>query len=148
MEQTIEGFLATQGVAAAIVTSTLAFIAAIVNIALSAYLGRKAGSRAVAAFRQQWIDTLRKTLAEYHSILMSVERPLSVADDRALSNLGTQIELMLNSDEEASQKLEQIMDQIYNAHSLHERVVLDPAFIAAARRVLKDEWKRVKSELK
>jgi hypothetical protein len=108
---------------------------------------RKTGERAIAAFRRQWIDTLRKTLSEYHSILMTAKPPLPAKDDRKVSELGTQIELMLNPLEDASQELEEIMDKIYNAKSLDERIALDPQFVAAARRVLKDEWKRVKTEL-
>jgi hypothetical protein len=68
-------------------------------------------------------------------------------DDRKVSELGTQIELMLNPYEDASQELEEVMDKIYNAETLDERIALDAQFVAAARRVLKDEWRRVKTEL-
>ncbi|GLR89601.1 hypothetical protein [Bradyrhizobium iriomotense] len=126
----------------------VAIFTAVLALVVSLYTLRKTGTRSIAAFQQQWIDTLRKTLSEYHSILMTTEPPLSSEDDRKVSNLGTQIELMLNPDDEASQKLEKVMDVIYHAETNEERVAQDPAFVAAARRVLKDEWKRVKSELK
>jgi hypothetical protein len=152
-------------VVAAIISSVLALIASISGPWVAFLIGkrqaaaaqksaeanmltaRKAGARTVAIMRQQWIDTLRKALAEYHSIMMSAKYPLSQADDRAVSNLGTQIELMLNPEEEASQTLENVMDAIYSCKSLDGRVEMDPQFVAAARRVLKLEWKRVKDDL-
>jgi hypothetical protein len=54
---------------------------------------------------------------------------------------------MLNPSEEASQELEDVMDKIYKCTSLDERVEMDPQFVAAARRVLKLEWNRVKTDL-
>jgi hypothetical protein len=88
-----------------------------------------AGSRAIAAIRVAWIDQLRKTLAEYHSILMSASpsspadtdklSPWSDEDDRRLSNLGTQIELMLNPNEGPSQRLLEIFNRIYGCSDLH-----------------------------
>lgn len=144
----MDSILGVPALAAAIVTSTLALIGVLINIAVTLHAGRRTGARAVAAFRQQWIDNLRKTLAEYHSIKMSAELPLSLEDDRAVSNLGTQIELMLNPHEDASQQLEVIIDKIDECQTLDGRVALDPQFIAAARRVLKLEWDRVKKELR
>lgn len=144
----MDNVLWAPAVAAAIVTSTLAFIGVLINIVVTLHTARKTGARAVAAFRQQWIDNLRRTLAEYHSIKMSAELPLSFEDDRAVSNLGTQIELMLNPDEDACQQLEAIIDKIDECKTLDGRVALDPQFIEAARRVLKLEWSRVKAELR
>jgi hypothetical protein len=132
----------------AIVTSVVALIVGLGGFLVSLWTLRKTGVRAVAAFRQQWIDTLRKALAEYHSIMMTTELPLSPADDRTASDLGTQIELMLNPDEEASRKLEEVINEIDKCKTSDARVAMDPAFIATARRVLKQEWNRVKAELK
>jgi hypothetical protein len=161
-----KSLLTEPAVIAAIISSMLAFVGGVGGPIVALLIGRrnaaaaqrsadasmltaqKAGARSVAAMRQQWIDSLRKALSEYHSILMSAKYPLSTVDDRAISNLGTQIELMLNPSEEASQKLENVMDDIYNCTSLDERIKIDPKFIAAARRVLKAEWDRVKADLK
>jgi hypothetical protein len=132
----------------AIVTSLVALIVGLGGLLVSLWTLRKTGVRAVAAFRQQWIDTLRKALTEYHSIMMTTELPLSPADDRKASDLGTQIELMLNPDEEASRKLEEVINEIDRCKTSDARVAMDPAFIATARRVLKQEWNRVKAELK
>ncbi|MBH5373503.1 hypothetical protein [Bradyrhizobium glycinis] len=144
--------LGAPGIAAAIASgvaaATLAFVGVLLNIFVTLRSNTKTGKRAVATFRQAWIDNLRKTLSEYHSILMSAPPPLSTADDRKVSDLGTQIELMLNPEEDASQKLEEIMEKIYSAPTLEAKIALDPEFVAAARRVLKDEWRRVKAELR
>jgi len=56
-----------------------------------------AGRHSVATFRQKWIDDLRDTVAEYHSIAMTAETfPYPKEEDRLLSRLGTKIELLLN----------------------------------------------------
>jgi hypothetical protein len=152
-------------VVAAIISSLLALIGGLGGPIVALLIGRKqaaaaqtsaeasmltaqkAGARAIATLRQEWIDTLRTTLAEYHSIMMSAKVPLSQKDDRAASNLGTRIELMLNPIEDASKELERVMLEIDNCETLDERVEMDPQFVAAARRVLKLEWDRVKSNL-
>ncbi|WP_315765656.1 MULTISPECIES: hypothetical protein [unclassified Bradyrhizobium] len=135
-------------VTAAVITSFLAFIVGVGGLSVSIWTLRKTGVRAVATFRQEWIDTLRKTLAEYHSIMMTTQPPLSRDDDRTASDLGTRIELMLNPSEEASQELEAIMNKIDECTTLDGRIAMDQEFVAAARRVLKQEWVRVKAELK
>jgi hypothetical protein len=165
MSELPKSMLTEPAVIAAIISSMLAFVGGVGGPIVALLIGRKqaaaaqrnadasmltaqkAGARSVATMRQQWIDTLRKALSEYHSILMSAKYPLSTVDDRAISNLGTQIELMLNPSEEASQELEDVMDKIYKCTSLDERVEMDPQFVAAARRVLQLEWNRVKTDL-
>jgi hypothetical protein len=154
-----------QAVTAAIITSILALVGTLVGLAATIVIGRrqvaaaqrnaeaamltaqKVGARAIGSLRQQWIDTLRRTLSEYHSILMTAKYPLSKQDDRLVSNLGTQIELMLNPSEELSRKLDEVMGKIYECEDYDDRVAMDPEFIEAARAVLKAEWNRVKADL-
>ena len=128
-------------VAAAIITSILALLGSLLGLIATVVIGKrqvgaaqrnaeaamltaqKAGARAIGALRQQWIDTLRRALSEYHSILMTASYPLSKKDDRSISNLGTQIELMLNPSEEPSRKLEEVMERIYRCDNLVEREI-------------------------
>lgn len=63
-----------------------------------------AGNRAIASMRITWIESLRKVLSEYHSILMT-DYSASAADQRRLSYLGAQLDLMLNLNEENQKKL-------------------------------------------
>src|SRR5258705_10676480 len=53
---------------------------------------RAAGDRAIATMRLQWVQDLRKVLAEYHSVLVSYEPP----DYGKLSDVVTQLDLTLH----------------------------------------------------
>jgi hypothetical protein len=136
----------TPGVATAIITSAVAFVVGFGSLSVSFWTLRKTGARAVANFRQEWINTLRQALAQYHSIMMTTQPPLSCDDDRKASDLGTRIELMLNPTEDASQELEAAIDKIDVCQTLDGRLTMDKEFAAAARRVLKQEWDRVRAE--
>lgn len=120
---------------------------------------RIAGHREVAKLRMGWMETLRNTLAEYHATLMTLEDGDYGADDEKekghdssardkLVLLGTQLDLLLNQDNLAQKELWDITDRIYNLDSLEERQKEDKPLIEAARRVLKQEWERVKKEMR
>jgi hypothetical protein len=82
---------------------------------------KNAGNRAIASLRISWIETLRKILSEYHSILLSADDPISDADQRRVSDLGTQLDLMLNVNEENQKKLWEIADKIFRLEKLADR---------------------------
>jgi hypothetical protein len=110
---------------------------------------QRAGDRAVATMRVQWIEALRNTLSEYHSILMCVDDDnYSDADDRRLSDLGTRLDLLLNLDEPKQLALWKISDNIFNLTSSQERIAGDPELVAAGRAVMKAEWEKIKRELR
>lgn len=106
---------------------------------------RSSGDRTIATMRLQWVTELRKTIAEYHSILMTAQT-LSAQKHQKLSELGTQLDLMLNTDNEAQKELWIILDNIYKTQGLVNRQKFDDPLMKAGRKVLKDEWERIKHE--
>jgi hypothetical protein len=105
---------------------------------------RAAGDRAIATMRLQWVQDLRKILSEYHSVLVSYES----ADYRKVSELGTQLDLMLNLDEVEQRELWDAAEEVFRTKDRDARIALDPKLMAAGRRVLKKEWQTIKSELR
>ena len=98
--------------------------------------------------RQKWIDLLRDTLSEFHSIVITEnEYPYPKEVDRQLSMLGTKIELLLNPSEVESQKIVNLIHEIYDIENMNERESLDSKFVAAAQIVLRKEWDRIKTDL-
>jgi hypothetical protein len=119
---------------------------------------KTAGAREIAKLRLSWMDTLRKSLTEYHSILMNlsdkteteseVERQKREADLEKLVLLGTELDLMLNQDDHLQKKLWDVTDEIYNLPTSEARQAKDVDLIAAGRAVLKAEWEKVKAEMR
>lgn len=105
---------------------------------------KAAGDRAVATMRLQWVQDLRRILSEYHSVLVSYEP----ADYRQVSELGTQLDLMLNLDEKEQRELWEVAEEIYRTEDKDKRVALDSKLMSAGRQVLKKEWKTIKWELR
>jgi hypothetical protein len=126
---------------------------------------RTAGFREIAKLRISWMDTLRNTLAEYHSILMNLEDKETIelipdieerkarnkANKEALAMivlLGTQLDLLLNKDDALQKELWDITDEIYNLEKSAARQERDQPLMAAGRAVLKGEWEKVKREMR
>ncbi len=115
-----------------------------------------AGAREIAKLRMAWMEKLRDTLSEYHSILMSAEDKGSSSggasadndDARTLSRLGTDLDLLLNRQDRLQRRLWEIADKIYNLGTQSERQALDPELVEAGRHVLKGEWEKVKREMR
>lgn len=105
---------------------------------------RAAGDRAIATMRLQWVHDLRKVLSEYHSVLVSYEP----TDYRKVSELGTQLDLMLNLDETEQRHLWEVAEEVFRTKDKDARVALDSKLMAAGRVVLKKEWKQIKWELR
>ena len=103
---------------------------------------RAAGDRAIATMRLQWVHDLRKTLAEYHSLLLSYKPD----DYREASKLGTQLDLMLNLDEPEQRALWEVADRLFYTKDKDERAAMDEELMAAGRVVLKKEWIKIKDE--
>lgn len=124
--------------------SRLAAEAAKVSADSAQLTATSAGDRAIATMRLAWIEQLRKVLAEYHSILVSYKDE----DYRRVSDLGTQLDLMLNLDEADQKALWDVADKVFRAANIEERIALDQELMAAGRKVLKNEWRRIKRELR
>ena len=109
---------------------------------------RNTGIQLIAGSRQNWIDNLRDTLSEFHSITLTEnEYPYPKEIDRKLSMLGTKVELLLNPREDSSKLILSLINRIYDAKNIEERESLDLEFIAAGQAILKNEWDRVKRKL-
>jgi hypothetical protein len=107
------------------------------------------GTKEVAKLRIQWMEKLRTTLAEYHSLLMSKDDDeLTSEEKRELSKLGTELDLMLNQKEKLQKTLWKLADDVHKLTTLDERHELDQKVMSAGRDVLKAEWIKVKSELR
>src|SRR5258708_19834912 len=91
--------------------------------------------------RLQWVHDLRKILSEYHAVLVSYE----AADYRKVSELGTQLDLMLNLDETEQRELWEVAEEVFRTKDKDKRVALDPKLMAAGRRVLKKESQTIKN---
>ena len=109
---------------------------------------KSSGSRAIASMRIQWVEDLRKVLSEYHSILMSHERVDDLKLRQQVIDLGTRLDLMMNLHEADQKALWDIADKIWKTEDLEERRELDPALMEAGRVVLKNEWEKIKRELR
>jgi hypothetical protein len=124
-------------------SSRLAAEAAKASAEAATITARAAGDRAIATIRMQWVHDLRKILSEYHSVLVSYEPP----DYRKVSELGTQLDLMLNLDEAEQRALWEVADRLFKTSDKGERVKMDAELMSAGRVVLKNEWKKIKKEL-
>jgi hypothetical protein len=94
------------------------------------------------------VEELRQVLSEYHSILMTVDGERTEEDRRRLANLGTKLDLMMNLNEEDQKRLWQVADDIYNEEDIERRRALDNPLMVAGRLVLKNEWEKIKLELR
>lgn len=151
---------------AAIIAALLAFVSGVFGPWVQYRIGKKqaaaaqraaeaamltaqnAGTREIATMRLAWMDKLRDTVSQFHSILMSREDVDQAKSAEELSLLGTQIDLLLNREDKFQRDLWEITDKIYNSQSREERQSMDERLIAAGRSVLKAEWEKVKAEMR
>jgi hypothetical protein len=98
--------------------------------------------------RLAWMDKLRDTLSEFHSILMIKENVDQEKEAVKLSLLGTQIDLLLNQNDKVQKVLWDVTDKIYKSPSRKKRQSMDTALVTAGRAVLKAEWEKVKDEMR
>jgi hypothetical protein len=109
---------------------------------------QNAGRREIARLRLAWMDKLRNTVSEFHSILMIRENVQREKDAEKLSRLGTQIDLLLNREDKVQRDLWDITDKIYKCEAIEERQSMDEELVKAGRAVLKAEWEKVKAEMR
>jgi hypothetical protein len=101
----------------------------------------------VIEFRQKWIDKVIDALSEHNAILLTMSDEPSPDDRRKLAALRTKLEILLNPDEEDPIELMKILDSIPQAANTTERAAQALNAVQVARRHLKAEWVRIKSEL-
>ncbi|RWN59378.1 hypothetical protein [Mesorhizobium sp.] len=133
----IQLFIGLRSTKAALVSSQAAMINA-----------TNAGSHRIAASRQKWIDDVIDTLSEYHALLMAQENGSVPPDDRMkISALRTKLEILLNPDERDTVELLDATDGVIRAATPEERTAKSAELVKVARRLLKREWVRIKTDL-
>jgi hypothetical protein len=152
---TISAFAAA---AAALAAGTVAAIqlyigvrqsrAALVAARAAMMTAESEGRHTVASFRQKWIEAVRDTLSEHHSIVMSLPEGHAVSpeDQRKLAALRTKLQLLLNPDEPDSLELLRLIEEIVHCRTV-DRILKDGALSRLAQKILKTEWVRIKDEL-
>jgi hypothetical protein len=110
---------------------------------------KNAGRHTVAEFRQKWIDKVIDTLCEHHSIVMTMPAGQAPppSEARILTASRTKLEILLNPDESDTVALLGKMDAVLASASADAREENSAAMLTVARRLLKREWVRLKSEL-
>ncbi len=178
----LQQILATPASAAALIAAGVALIVGLVSPLLTYIIGSKqaanarisadaammtaeyAGTRALANVRIEWLGSVRDTLSEYHSILMTPndessdpdeatkQKEKATADRRQLSFLGTKLDLLLNQEKKYQKALWQVSDDILRktdiGHLTEEELeAADKQLVAAARKVLDFHWQKIKAEI-
>jgi len=107
---------------------------------------KNAGRYRIAEFRQEWIDKVIDILSEQHAIL-AADSVLSSEDQRRVALLGMKLGLLLNPEEKDTIILIDAMDKVVGAKTAIERAAKTDEATIVARRLLKREWTRLKTEL-
>lgn len=130
---------------------------------------RKSGSQKVAQFRKEWIENLRIHFAEFEStwyiirVLRAENEKTTDVDSKArirndlkakyerFAYLRRYILLMLNPEENMHHQMEdrmkKMMERLREKNNEPEKEESDlPKFSVLSRKILKAEWKKLKSE--
>lgn len=123
--------------------------AALISARAAQLNAERAGVHRVAAFRQEWINTVIETLSAYHSIEMTknLAAPAAPEDQRKMAALSTKLEILLNPSESDTADLLGEMNKLRAATDAKERAAHDAEIVRIARVLLKKEWARIKAEL-
>jgi hypothetical protein len=167
MPAIVDSILSSPAAIAAIIAAVFSLVAGVLGPVVALWVGHRQtkaakisadaamlsaqsiGSREIASMRLAWMEKLRDTLAEFHATLMSLDDSDFSDDDRKkLALFGTQLDLLLNRNEEMQKKLWDVTDKIYRTESVSERQQFDEELIEAGRTVLKAEWEKVKAEMR
>jgi hypothetical protein len=122
---------------------------------------KSAGTRTLANAHLEWLKALRDTLSEYHSILMEPSYDPAAkdakakekrrVDERRLSYLGTQLDLLLDQKKQYQQALWQVSDDILNMDldkaTDDELDDADKRLVLAAREVFDFHLQKIESEI-
>jgi hypothetical protein len=161
-------------VTAAVIAACAAIASAGISALTSWSMSRRTGIQKIAEFRKEWIENLRIHFAEFHSICVGLtigirqyrrqkneqERhrlSLEIKDKyERLHYLHNYILLMLNPSEELHQEMERKLRQIFkeltdngengDGPSPESSALNLQEYSQLARKILKAEWSRLKSE--
>jgi hypothetical protein len=135
--------------AVALVIGLLNSVAAMRSSKAALKAANSAGRHRIAESRQRWIDSVIATLAEHQAVELTLHSGAKnrAADERTLAGLRTRLEILLNPDEQDTVDLLNAMDELHRASDESTRAACDQELISVARRLLKREWERIKTEL-
>jgi len=157
---------------AAVIAACAAIASAVISALTSYAASRRSGVQKIAEFRKEWIENLRTHFAEFHStcaeISVVVKQYDNARDNNAKDRIGEEMKakmgrlsylhnyivLMLNPAEQLHQQMEEKLRAMRLSllkTTEHPQIVdqqpLDlKAFSELARKILKAEWNRLKSE--
>jgi hypothetical protein len=161
-------------VTAAIIAAIAAIASACISALTSYSASKRSGVQKIAEFRKEWIENLRVHFAEFHStyfrlalLVMKYRRAKDAGQKHQfgeqmhdgfvrLQYLHNYIILMLNPAEELHQQMEsrvrQMVTNLVEDEETDERGASTPnvsdlqSYSDLARKILKAEWNRLKSE--
>jgi hypothetical protein len=160
----VETILETPATAAAIFAAALAFISGVLGpwVQRSIARGQIAVAQQAAQASQTAADAsmltarnvgnreiarLRDVLSEYHAILMNDQAP-DAQTHRRLLQLGTELDLLLNPEDQVQKRLWDIADEIFKSDDFEARKNRDADLMAAGRAVFNGEWRKIKAEMR
>ena len=150
---------------ATMLTGILLFVVGILSLLSSTNVAKNAakkeGLAKIARNRQEWINTLRVTMAEFRVAvdLSATAHTFKQEESEMMQEVaegpnrpkillyGNQLELMLNLDEAGHRFLRKQITSLAEAKEQDITDKFDPAYVAACQAILKQEWNRVKREL-
>lgn len=108
-----------------------------------------AGRHRVAAFRQEWINSVIDSLTTYQSIEATRDPNGAVPKEEArqMAALRAKLEILLNPNETDTVDLLAEMDRMQASTDGDERKAHEAEIVRVSRQLLKREWARIKTEL-
>lgn len=102
----------------------------------------------VNEFRQNWINDLRDTMAEFQSYAISPDA--DPAQEREFYRLGTKVELLMNPRDPDFEELQELMYAFLHTSTgdINDKYSHNTPYVSLCQRILKREWERLKSDLK
>jgi hypothetical protein len=150
-----------------LLTALISSLSAIVGVSIGSFVSLRISKRqfAVAVLssnRQQWINTLRDTIAEFQAGVVGVSSDPFYKDDKEslqhhlekidrMTFLRAKATLLLNPNEEDHKKLIEMIDKVMTiallkeAERADEMGKLQGSLTTIAQDILKREWNRVKA---
>lgn len=150
-ERIIADIAATPATAAAILAAVLAFLSGVLGPFLQFIVGEKqaAASQSSADAALLTARTAgNREIARLHLDEYREPRKAQSAGQRKLAKLGTQLDLLLNRDDQLQGDLWMLADKIYYLETYEQRQEFDKPLMEAGRAVLKGEWEKVKREMR
>jgi hypothetical protein len=105
------------------------------------------GALKIANFRQDWINTLRDSMAEYQSYgILPGSDPTK---EREFYRLGTKIELLMNPGDPDYPALQKLMYAfLYSAEGdVTEKYGNNAEYVSICQKILKREWDRLRQDI-